>query len=89
MPARLLGYIFEERFQTRLFVFDDNTSFFLNHSDPDALLRTDENSLEREFALAKCTSLNGNYFDSLSNVFGVSDSAMAIRIKELKLVKWP
>ena len=89
MPANLLRSIFEELFLTIPFVVNENTSFFLNHADPDTLLRADENSLDREFALARCDSFNGKFFNSLSDQFRVSDFAMAIRIKELKLVRWP
>lgn len=89
MPANLLESIFEELFLTNLFIFNDTSAFHLNPNCSDSLLRAEENSLDREFALARCRSFNNNYFDSLSDQFRVTESAMAIRIKELKLVRWP
>lgn len=89
MPARLLGNAFEKRFQTKLFTFDDSTAFHLNPLDPQSLISTEKDCLDRELALARCKSFNGNYFKSLSEEFNISESAMAIRLKELNLIKWP
>jgi Zn-dependent peptidase ImmA (M78 family) len=89
MLEKLLSKIFQDIFGSLPFVFDDLTAFNLGGNDSDDLLRPNINSLDREFALARCTSFNGKFFTSLSKQFGVSNSAMAIRIKELKLIRWP
>ena len=90
MPTKLVTEAFHARFLTTdQFVFDDATSFHLNQNDPDLLLRSEEGSLERELALASCKSYNNRYFSSLADTFKVSNTAMAIRLKELNLVKWP
>lgn len=39
--------------------------------------------------LLGCTRFNNQHLVSLAQQFGVSDSAMAIRLKELELVRWP
>lgn len=90
VPEKLLRYQFEKQFcGNSPFVFDDATAFHLNPENPDRLLRADQRDLEREFALARCTSYNGQHLHSLSSLFKVSNSVMAIRIKELGLVRWP
>ena len=89
MPENLLITKFEEVFGKEPFIFDDAASFNMNPSDPDMLLNANKDSLDREFALARCTAYNGRQIYSLSKKFGVSDSAMAIRLKELRLIRWP
>lgn len=89
MPERLLESTFKELFMQSPFTFNDETSFHLNPNNPNMLLRTEQGSLDRELALANCTSFNGRNFPSLAEQFGVSSSAMAIRIKELGIVRWP
>lgn len=90
MPARLLSERFSAQFGITLpFVFDEATCFHLGLTDLDSFLYPEEDSLDREYALARCVSYRGRQLNSLSKQFGMSDSAMAIRIKELKLVRWP
>lgn len=90
MPAKLVTDAFHARFLTTdKFIFDEATSFHLNQNEPDLLLRSEEGSLERELALASCKSYNNRYFPSLSEIFKVSNIAMAIRLKELNLIRWP
>lgn len=89
MPEKLLRNEFKDRFGNIPFFFDDATSFHLDPNDPDRLLRAEAGSLARESALACCHSYNGRHFDSLADVFRVSHTAMAIRINELGLIKWP
>jgi Zn-dependent peptidase ImmA (M78 family) len=89
MPENLLRTIFGEMFGPEPFVFDDAVAFYLGKGDSESLLRAEENALDREFALARCTSLGGPQFISLADRFRVADSAMARRLKELKLIRWP
>ena len=90
MPARLLGDMFKGLFQTKIpLVINETVAFHLYPQDPQSLTLADENSLDRELAIARCRSFNGRHFYSLSEQFRVSDLAMAIRIKELKLIQWP
>lgn len=90
IPRRLLEEIFRQRFKVRdQFVFDDTTCFHLAPSDHESLLRSEKDSLDRAIALARCTRFNGDHFHSLANLFRVSDKAMAIRIQQLDLIRWP
>jgi len=90
MPARLLTDMFKNNFMCTIPMrFDENISFWLNPNEYESLLRTGKNSLNREFALARCSIFNSKYFYSLADQFKVSNAAMAIRIKELELVGWP
>ncbi|WP_095194870.1 ImmA/IrrE family metallo-endopeptidase [Pseudomonas sp. Irchel 3A7] len=90
MPDRLMRDVFKQFFCCGDSLhFDDTVAFHLDPTDTNNLLYASEDSLERELALAKCQRFNGKYFVSLADQFGVSIMAMAIRIKELKLVRWP
>ncbi|MCB2427984.1 ImmA/IrrE family metallo-endopeptidase [Methylophaga pinxianii] len=91
MPPKLLKNCFMNSFclNNMPFIFDEHTAFHLDPSDPCILLETSEDSLDRELALASCSSYAGRRFKSLSELFGVSTSAMAIRLKELKFIRWP
>ena len=90
MPPKLLEDAFRNLFGMReQFVIDENVAFHLCPSDPDSLVRVERDSLDRELVLARCGSFNGKYFRSLSEQFGVSRTAMAIRLKELEFVRWP
>ncbi|QKS80979.1 ImmA/IrrE family metallo-endopeptidase [Pseudomonas bijieensis] len=90
MPQKLVRERFEFMFccsgQLR---FSDVIAYHLDPINPDRLLYAPKESKERELALARCTRFNNRNLVSLAQQFGVSDSAMAIRIKELDLVRWP
>lgn len=90
MPQKLLrerfGFMFCCTGQLR---FSDVIAYHLDPNNPDRLFYSPKESGERELALARCTRLNNQHLVSLAQQFGVSDSAMAIRLKELELVRWP
>lgn len=92
MPPQFVTKVFQSMFLTREpFVFDDTTAYYLRPDDAESLLRPEADSLEREMALASARSFGGRHFEkSLAALFGVSATTMAIRVKELALVKaWP
>ena len=90
MPPNLLKDYFTDYFQCESqFTFNENTAFNLETSNFHSLLNTPKDSLDRELTLAKCTTYNGQHFKSLAETFGVSNTAMAIRLKELQLIRWP
>ncbi|MEQ1813508.1 MAG: ImmA/IrrE family metallo-endopeptidase [Candidatus Nitrotoga sp.] len=89
MPENLLIAQFKQLFGKVPFIFNEASAFHLGGNDIDTLLFASNNSLDREFALARCGSYQGKQFHSLAKQFRVSDSAMAIRLKELKLIRWP
>lgn len=69
------------------FVFDQNSAYMLRPYEVPSLLYPPRNSLLREVVLASATSYAGRPFDSLATVFKVSKETMAIRIRELGLVR--
>lgn len=90
IPEKLLFNAFCAQFGVNgPITFTDTVCYHLNQNDHNALLYASEDSLDRELALARCASFNGRHMISLSAQFGVSDTAMAIRIKELGLSRWP
>lgn len=90
MPQKLVLQQFEFMFCcTEQLRFSDAIAFHLDPVNPNRLLYASKDSGERELALARCTRFNNRDLVSLAQQFGVSDSAMAIRIKELELVRWP
>ncbi len=91
MPRKLLTSYFKDLFlcDELPFVINETSAFHLEPTDPHSLMEASEDSLERELALARCTSFGGRHFYSLAQIFGVSTSAMAIRLKELNFVRWP
>lgn len=90
MPDLLVRSAFKELFFCgELLQFDDTVAYHLDPTDTNNLLYASDDSLERELALARCQRFNGRPFFSLAEQFGVSVTAMALRIKELGLVRWP
>jgi Zn-dependent peptidase ImmA (M78 family) len=88
MPHRLVTKRFEATFGiTAPLVIDDAAAYWLCGSNPGFLLDAEVNSLEREVAVASARSYANRHFDSLAKHFGVSISSMAIRLKELGLVR--
>lgn len=88
LPRKSVRSAFQKTFQTNLpFVFDQDAAFHLGLGDPEALMYADEDSLERELALATCESYKGRHFHSLAKQFKVSAMTMAIRLLELELIR--
>jgi hypothetical protein len=92
MPDHFLKRLFQIMFLCEApFVFDETTAFHLRPYDTPALLYPDQGSMIRERTLASAKSFNGHHYEkSLAEMFHVSVGTMAIRIKELRLVRdWP
>jgi Zn-dependent peptidase ImmA (M78 family) len=90
VPRKLLQKAFQNRFGDNLpLVIDDRVAHFLDHTDPASILQGNSEHMARYTALATSRAFNGKYFDPLHKVFNVSVSAMAIRIKEVGLVREP
>ncbi len=88
MPRKYVADQFKARFLCDgQFVFDENSAHFLRPYDVGSLLYPARNSLMREIVLASAKSYTGRHFDSLATLFKVSIETMAIRIKELGLVR--
>jgi Zn-dependent peptidase ImmA (M78 family) len=88
MPEKLLRKRFAECFgATTPLVVDDAAAFWLCGGNPGFLLDADIHSLEREVAVASARSFANRHFDSLARHFHVSIASMAIRLRELGLVR--
>lgn len=88
MPDKLVTAAFECTFQTKApFVFDDDSAWWLCPDDPESLLRADTESMDRALALARAESYRGVHIVPLAKQFRVSISTMAIRLKELELIR--
>ena len=87
MPGKLVNAAFEATFGQSPLTFDDNLAFRLCPSDPDSLLRPYEGGMERAIALASAEHYGGRHINSLAKRFGVSVTSMAIRIRELGLIR--
>ena len=88
MPHKLVSNCLEETFQVPTpFEINDVTAFHLCPSDPNSILREGTGSLNTAAAIASATSFGTIYFFSLAQQFGVSVSTMAIRLRELELIR--
>jgi len=88
MPRRLVTKALESTFSVRSpFIFDDTASFHLRPDDLESLLRPDDGAWDRAVSLASAESYSGRHFHSLAKQFRVSVSTMAIRLKELELIR--
>ena len=90
VSEKLLTDLFRMRFGDTPIEVTDDVRFWLGLDEEQAATRNSSNPLQREVAFATARSFCQQHFDSLVDVFGVSVTTMAIRIRELKLVKeWP
>lgn len=89
MPVNLLVDEFEKRFGPAPLTFDTHVANQLNPAEIDALMGAEEDDIIREFELAKCGYFYGQHILPLHKAFRVSKTAMAYRLKELKLISWP
>jgi hypothetical protein len=86
-PERLVRQAFKQRFGMDLLHLDDRVAFALAGNRMQDLLRAPTGSLEFSRAIAAAQTFGpGRHFKSLANEFGMSTTAMAIRIQELGLV---
>ncbi|KVN96490.1 hypothetical protein WJ70_10465 [Burkholderia ubonensis] len=87
-PEKLVRQEFEARFRTKILHLDDNVAFYLaGGRQMQDLLRSQTGSLEFARAVATAKAFGpGNYFKPLNEMFGMSPTAMAIRLDELGLV---
>jgi hypothetical protein len=93
MPAKLVRKVFQDMFQTdgKPFAFNEAALYNLRTNEVDELLYPDIDSYQRELTLARARSFGSrNYQKSMAELFQVSAATMAIRIRELELVRaWP
>ena len=86
-PARLVIEGFQKRFILGPpLPLTDAVAFHLCGESGHAFMRAGPGSLKFAAAVAGAKSFNGRHFTSLAEMFGISVSAMAIRLRELKLI---
>lgn len=86
VPTNILRAAFAERFgPIEQFRFSDDAAFGLCPSNPRSLMSCADDSLEWELALARSIRFEGIFFDSLVEMFSVSDITMAYRLREIGL----
>lgn len=88
VPEKLTISIFEKNFGTKPLALNDDSAFWLSNGEPDSLFETEPGSLAFALAVATATSYKGQHFDSLAKQFRVSNTTMAIRLKELQLLDY-
>lgn len=87
MPPEFLTKVFKDMFGASPFNFDYAAANFLRPQDAGSLLYAAQGSLTRYRALASARSYAGRAFGrSLAEMFQVSVTTMAIRLRELRLV---
>lgn len=89
MPSKLLEQIFTEMFFTNKFSINENTAFYLTNDPSISKLRSKCKNLRGlALKLASTERYNGQSFLSISKLFNVSKTAMAIRLEELELLEF-
>ena len=88
-PTKLVKTEFRKRFLSSPFVFTDETAWLLDPASPEELLRASPDEQSRELKLATARQFNGRHFSSMCDVFKLSPQAMAIRIRECSLIRYP
>jgi hypothetical protein len=87
-PRRLLEDEYQKRFDIGPpLPLTDAIAFNLCGQSAHALMRAGPSSYQFVAAIANARSFNGRHFRSLAETFNVSVSAMAIRLRELRLVQ--
>jgi Zn-dependent peptidase ImmA (M78 family) len=89
MPRRMIIKEFVKRFGPQPLEINDLSAHWLRPDSPDAVFRSSAYSLDLYIFAAGCHHFNHRSFKSIAEQFDVSVSAMARRLKELKLIKWP
>jgi len=85
-PARLVRQQFELRFGPAPLELTDDLAFHLGGKQERLLRTAPPGSLDFAVAVAGARSLDGRHFPSLAEHFGLTLSAMAIRLHELDLL---
>ena len=87
-PDRLVNEEFQKRFCSKPpLPLTDAVAFHLCGESAHALMRAGPNSFKFAAEVASARTFNTQHFKSLAEVFCISVGAMAIRLRELKLVE--
>jgi Zn-dependent peptidase ImmA (M78 family) len=86
-PRKLVEREFVARFGRVPLTLTEDLAFHLQGDTAHLLMTAPTGSLDFAIALASAYSIDGRHFKSLARHFGLSTSAMAIRLRELGLVQ--
>ena len=89
IPRRSARNAFKEAFRTRQFEINEETAFAMNFGNADEFRSSCRSIRDLSRRLASAETYGGHSFNSLAVQFRVSVEAMAIRLEELKLVRFP
>lgn len=86
-PGPTVEHYFRERFGNIPLVLNENTAFHVAGCKGVAdLMASKPGSLAFPIAVGRATSFNGRHFESLARFFGLSPTAMGIRLSKLGFV---
>lgn len=88
MPRKSIEKEFENIFSTRLLELNENTAFKFGGRNTSDIRRECKNLRGFSRKLATLDSFDNRQFPSLSDKFGVSKEAIAIRLEELGLIRY-
>ena len=88
MPTKMVKEIFAELFLTDKFVINEDNAFNLIKDSPSKLKAECKNLRGLSLKLADAERFNNQSFNSISKLFDVSITAMAIRLEELNLLEF-
>lgn len=88
MPSKLIKSIFKELFLTDKFIINEDNAFNLIQDSPSKLRVDSKNIRGLALKLASAENYHNQNFKSISKLFGVSVSAMAIRLEELEMLEF-
>lgn len=88
MPPKWVAKDLERRFGMLPINVDENLAWWLDKTDHEQLLTPNADAdFERAKAIAICTNVGTGHFPSLADEYGVTPTAMALRLLELDLIK--
>lgn len=88
MPKKIVEEVFFRIFESMQLKIDDNTAFKFGGKSVRNLREECKNKRELSKKIAALESYDGKFFVSLAKTFGVSTTAMAIRLEELGLISY-
>ncbi|WP_321868083.1 ImmA/IrrE family metallo-endopeptidase [Paraburkholderia tropica] len=88
-PGPTVEHYFKKRFTNAPLVLNELTAFHVaGYKGVADLMASKPGSLVFAIAVARATKFSGRTFDSLASFFGLSPTAMGIRLRELGLVSY-
>jgi hypothetical protein len=87
-PDKTVEHMFERVFGHNPLVLNDENAYYIAKTGAHDLFASSPDGLAFAIAVARADSFNGRPITPLTKIFGLSPTAMGIRLKELKLVAY-